>query len=131
MTQTTRLTDEQLETLIEVVFIVAMADGALGDGEVARFRARAAQLEDGRFDSERLDGLMLEAALRLQKEGRDARLAHARTVLADRDARRIALALAVEIARADGLEEPERESARAVGDALGVDRAEVDALLAR
>lgn len=128
--RTTRLTDAQLETLIEVVFIVCLADGELEQAELARVRERLVQLEDGRLHSERVEGLMLDAAVKIQKEGRKARLAHAHDVLGDDEARRIALALAIDVARADGVDSNEREAAMAVADAFSIARADVEKLLA-
>lgn len=128
---TARLTDEQLETLIEVVFIVCLADGELDKGELARVRERLVQLEDGRLRSERVEGLMLDAAVKIQKEGRDARLAHAHRILADGEARKIALALAIDVALADGIDPKEREAAVAVADAFSIARGEVETLLNR
>lgn len=128
---TARLSDEQLETLIEVVFIVCLADGELDKGELARVRERLVQLEDGRLQSERVEGLMLDAAVKIQKEGRDARLAHAHRILADGEARKIALALAIDVALADGIDPKEREAAVAVADAFSIARGEVETLLNR
>lgn len=128
---TARLSDEQLETLIEVVFIVCLADGELDKGELARVRERLVQLEDGRLRSERVEGLMLDAAVKIQKEGRDARLAHAHRILADGEARKIALALAIDVALADGIDPKEREAAVAVADAFSIARGEVETLLNR
>jgi tellurite resistance protein len=129
--RTARLTDEQLETVLEVVLMVCLADGELERGELARIRERATQLEDGRLDRHRTDGLMLDAALKIQKEGRDARLARAARVLGDDEAKRIALALALEVAGADGLDDEERASAEAAARAFSIPRADLDALVAR
>ncbi len=90
--RTQRLTDEQLEALLEVVFVVCLPDGEFGSAELARLRGRLVQLEDGRLRSERVDGLMLRAAVQLEKSSPEARLEHAPRVLGDPTARRIALA---------------------------------------
>ena len=129
--KSTRLDDEQLETLLEVVFMVCFANDDFSEAEQARFRERVAQLEDGRLHSQRVDGLMLQAAMRLEKEGRDARLTHARAVLSDPEARHIALALAIDIALADGIDAKERASVHAVAEALDISADELDAMLER
>lgn len=128
--RTQELTDEQLEALLEVVFAVCLPDGELSRGELSQLRERLAQIEDGRLRPDRTEGVMLRAAMHLEKDGLAARLSHAREVLGDPDARRIALALAIEVAAADGLDDRERKAARVVADALSIAPNELDALLA-
>ncbi|HEY8427065.1 MAG TPA: hypothetical protein VIL20_01770 [Sandaracinaceae bacterium] len=124
-----RPSDEELEVVLEVIFAVCLPDGELSEPELSRLRDRIVQLENGSLRPDRIDGLMLRAAMQLEKEPREARLAHARRVL-DEKARRTALALAIEVASADGLDPRERAAAGAVADALGILPGELDAMLA-
>lgn len=126
---TEALTEGQLGALIEIMFLAAFADGEFSAEEQTNFREVVSRLGDSRLTSDVLSGLMLRAAVQLEREGRGARLAAARTELQDQDARRIALALAADVAAADGIESREREQLRETARALDISEAELDRLV--
>lgn len=127
--QTQELNKDQLGALIEVMFLAAFADGQFSEGEQTNFREVVERLGDTRLDPDAVNGLMLRAAVQLQTEGRTRRLEAARGQLTDINARRIALALAADVAGADGLAGAERKQLFEVAEALGVDHAEIKRLL--
>ncbi|MEZ4227663.1 MAG: hypothetical protein R3B89_00785 [Polyangiaceae bacterium] len=126
---TEALTEGQLGALIEIMFLAAFADGEFSAQEQDNFREVVSRLGDSRLTSDVLSGLMLRAAVQLEREGRSARLAAARTELQDLDARRIALALAADVAGADGIESREREQLKETAKALEISDAELARLV--
>ncbi len=126
---TDHLTDSQLGALIEIMFLAAFADGEFSEQEQANFRDVIESLSDQRLSGEALSGHMLRAAMQLEAEGRAKRLAAACDELPDIDARRIALALAVDVARADGIEPAELSQLTTTAVALGIAPDELERLL--
>ncbi len=129
--QSEALTERQLGALIEIIFLAAFADGEFSAEEQTNFREVVTRLGDSRLTSEQLNGHMLQAAMQLESQGRSARLAAAKAALPDLDARRIALALAADVAGADGIEAREREQLRATAAALEITDAELARLIGR
>lgn len=126
---TQHLSDEQLGALVEVMLVAAMADGEFSDDEKVRFLDFVGSLNDGRLSPTQASGLVLRGAMLLQTEGRDARLAAAKEVLASETAREVSLAMAVNVAAADGLDDAERRQLVEIARVFEVDDATLGELL--
>lgn len=129
--ETQGLSESQLGALIEIMFLAAFADGEFSPEEQTNFREVVTRLGDSRLTTDQLSGHMLRAAVQLESEGRSARLQAAKAALPDPDARRIALALAADVAGADGIEGREHEQLRATAAALEISDAELARLVGR
>ncbi|HEY4159657.1 MAG TPA: TerB family tellurite resistance protein [Polyangiaceae bacterium] len=117
------LGDAKLEALVEIMFLAASADGDFSDIERAHFSKSVESLTDGRIALARLDALISEASLALEREGREARLASVKARLPEAGARRVALALAIQVTAADGIiRTSERELILETAEALEIDR---------
>lgn len=125
---TADLSEGQLQTLVEVILAVAYGDGTLGEAERRALGGYLTRLGDDRFDHAQTDALLLAATMNLERDGVDARLRAARDVLADEEARLVALRLAYGAAKADGLAADERATLERVAQALGLDEDAVDRL---
>lgn len=93
--------DAELHALIEVMFLVASADGEFSIPERRFFMEMVTSLSDGRLDSGDLLVLTERAQSRLDEGGVEARLNALSALLKDETARRLAYALATQIAFAD------------------------------
>ena len=117
------LGDAKLEALVEVMLLAASADGDFSDVERAHFVKSVESLTDGRIAIERLETLVNEARSALEREGREARLADVKARLPEPSARRVALALAIQVTAADGIiRTSERELILETAEALEIDR---------
>jgi tellurite resistance protein len=129
MRPTQALDDAQVSALVEVMLLAAVGDGDFSKAEQGLFVEFLASLKDKRLAPGEANGLVARAAIELETEGRERRLAHAREVLADEQAREIAVALAVSVASVDGLDDRERDAILQIADALGVGRDTAEALM--
>jgi tellurite resistance protein len=116
------LSDDKLEALVEMMYLAAAADGEFSDVERQQFVANLETLTDGRLGRGRLEELLLQAAKDLESSGRDARLISVKDRLPEKGARRVALALAVQVMAADGIiRTSERELIMETADVLEID----------
>ena len=121
----------KLEALIELMFLAAYADGEFGAEERAHFGQSIQSLTDRSISRESLDELLSRIESQLKEAGRVARLAALKEALGDAGARKVALALAIQVTMADGIiRTTEREVLLEISEGLGIDR-EVAADLVR
>ncbi len=115
----------QLEALVEMMFLAASADGELADEEKKLFESSIESLTDGKLGGAALSALLDRAKQELDGSSRDARLASVKERLPDGGARKVALALAIQVTAADGIiRTSERELIMDTADALEIDRDE-------
>ena len=116
------LNDEKIEALIEMMFLAAAADGELSDAEHKQFVVSAENLTARLMTGDALEALLVRAKKDLDASGRDARLAAVKARLPDVSARKLALALAIQIAASDGVvRTSERELIMDTAAALDID----------
>jgi len=116
------LSDEKVEALVEIMYLAATADGELGAEERARFEESAERLTSRVIVGAELEKLLARARADLARAGRDARLAAVKARLPDMEARKLALALAIQITAADGVvRTSERELILHTAAALDID----------
>lgn len=126
------LGDAKVEALVEVMLLAASADGDFSDVERDHFLKSVESLTDGRIARARLDTLVKEATLALERDGREARLASVKARLPDAGARRVALSLAIQVTAADGIiRTSERELILETAEALEIDRDEAADLVSK
>lgn len=124
-TLVTALGVEKLEALIEMMFLAASADGDFSDVERSYFLGSVESLTDGRLSRARLEQLLDTAKRELDATSRDARLTAVKERLPDARARKVALALAIQVTAADGIiRTSERELIMETAEALEIDRNE-------
>ena len=117
------LGDAKLEALVEVMLLAASADGDFSEVERNHFMKSVESLTDGRIAGTRLETLIREANLALERDGREARLASVKARLPEANARRVALSLAIQVTAADGIiRTSERELILETAEALEIDR---------
>ncbi|MBM4362141.1 MAG: hypothetical protein FJ104_05635 [Deltaproteobacteria bacterium] len=116
------LTDDKIEALVEMMYLAATADGSLDEPERVAFHAHAERLTASVVTGARLEALLARIAAAVETEGRDARLEGVKARLPDASARRLALALAIQISAADGVvRTSERELVMETAAALEID----------
>ena len=125
------LMDAQFEAILEVMFLAAIADSDVSSDEQRAFTTLLESLTDRRLSGTQLDALIVRFQQNLHDQGRGARFAAARERLTTTATRRTALALVIQIARADGvLRASERTLIFEMAEALELDRDVAEALLA-
>jgi tellurite resistance protein len=126
-----RLPLEELEALVEVVFLGASSDGELSAEEHEVFAHTVRQLADERIGT-RLGELVSRFKQALATSGRAARLQALRAEIPKPSARRLALELAIQVAAVDGsIRGAERELILDTAEALGIERALAASLVRR
>lgn len=124
-TLVTALGVEKLEALVEMMFLAASADGDFSEVERNYFLGSVESLTDGRLSRTRLEQLLDTAKRELDATSRDARLTAVKERLPDARARKVALALAIQVTAADGIiRTSERELIMETAEALEIDRDE-------
>jgi tellurite resistance protein len=121
-------TTEQLEALVEVMFVAAMGDDELSRPERRQLTDFALSLSGGALQPADVAGLLAKAATVLQAEGAEARLAHVAATLVGDSARSLAFGLALAVASADGLGPEKKAVLDSIGRALDIDEATQAAL---
>jgi uncharacterized tellurite resistance protein B-like protein len=117
------LAEPKLEALVEMMFLAAAADGDFSDVERTHFLKSVESLTDGRLQKPKIEALLVQAAIALEKEGREARLASVKSRLPEAGARKVALSLAIQVTAADGIiRTSERELILETAEALDIDR---------
>jgi tellurite resistance protein len=113
------LADDELEALVETMFLVAFSDGSYCEPERARFSNSVSVLTGGRLAGIRFDHVIDKVVLRLAEHGMPACVAALQKRLARPEIRSVALILASDIAAADGVLHPaERRLLIALADAF-------------
>jgi tellurite resistance protein len=126
------LGDAKLEALVEVMLLAASADGDFSEVERNHFMKSVESLTDGRIAGARLETLITEASVALERDGREARLASVKARLPEANARRVALSLAIQVTAADGIiRTSERELILETAEALEIDRDEAANLVSQ
>jgi tellurite resistance protein len=116
------LSNEKIEALIEIMYLAATADGELGAAEQKRFTESAERLTSRVVAGPELQALLTRAKADLDASDRDTRLAAVKARLPDMEARKLALALAIQITAADGIvRTSERELILHTAAALDID----------
>jgi len=119
------LSDEKLEALLEMMVLAASADGEFSQVEREHFQNSVESLSDNRLSKDKVGELLERAQQELERSGRNARLASVKERLPDAGARKVALALAIQVTAADGLiRTSERELIMDTAEALEIDRDE-------
>jgi tellurite resistance protein len=119
------LGEAKLEALVEMMFLAASADGEFSESERKYFVDSIESLTDGRLAGEKLQKLVDDAKRALDGAGREARIQHVKERLPDAGARKVALALAIQVTAADGIiRTSERELILETAEALEIDRDE-------
>ena len=126
------LSSAKLDALVEMMFLAASADGDFSDVERLHFLQSVESLTDGRLAKAALEGLLDRAKKDLDASGREARLSAVKERLPDAGARKVALALAIQVTAADGIiRTSERELIMDTAEALEIDRDEAADLVAK
>jgi uncharacterized tellurite resistance protein B-like protein len=121
----TGLGEEKLFALVEMMFLAASADGEFSGSERKYFVEGIESLTDGRLGGAKLEELLSRAKKDLAADGREARLKEVKARLPDARARKVALALAIQVTAADGLiRTSERELILETAEMLEIDRDE-------
>jgi uncharacterized tellurite resistance protein B-like protein len=114
--------EAKLEALVETMFLAAAADGEFSEVERTQFVANLESLTDGRLNRASLSALLHRAERKLSEQGRLQRLESVKERLPELGARRVALALAVQVIAADGvIRTSERELILETANVLGID----------
>ena len=126
------LSSAKLDALVEMMFLAASADGDFSDVERLHFLQSVESLTDGRLAKAALEGLLDRAKKDLDASGREARLSAVKERLPDVGARKVALALAIQVTAADGIiRTSERELIMDTAEALEIDRDEAANLVSK
>jgi tellurite resistance protein len=113
------LTSEELEALVETMFLVAFADGEYGEAEREHFEKCVDMLTDGRMSGSSFDHVIQRMVTQMQTAGRDGYIGSIKRRLPSPHLRQIALILAMDMAAADGVLHPnERSFIEALGSAF-------------
>ncbi|MBI4704132.1 MAG: TerB family tellurite resistance protein [Deltaproteobacteria bacterium] len=119
---------DQLEALVETMYLAADADGEFSPSELQQLaesiRALARNSEhQAALAGDNLTALLERASAELGRDGREARLAAVRSRLGEEGARKAAFGLAVMVTAADGImRTSEREFILDLAEALDLDR---------
>lgn len=97
---------EQLEALVETMYLVAFSDGEFSPPERARFADAVATLTDGRLSGDSFAHVVERVGRQLEDEGIHACLAELAKRLPDQSHREAAMILASDMAAADGVLHP-------------------------
>jgi uncharacterized tellurite resistance protein B-like protein len=119
------LGEQKLFALVEMMFLAASADGEFSAAERKYFIDGIESLTDGKLAGPELEQLLARAKQDLESAGREARLSDVKARLPDAGARRVALALAIQVSAADGIiRTSERELILETAETLEIDRDE-------
>ena len=116
------LKSDELEALVETMYLVAFADGDFGEEERAHFHLCVDRLTGGRLTGDAFEHLVDRVVSQLATEGHEGCVAAIKQRLPTDELRQIALILASDMALADGILHPaEREVVAALASSLGID----------
>jgi tellurite resistance protein len=118
-----RLRNEQVDALVEVMLLAAAADGELSIEEVDQLQNCLLEVDELWLTQIDLERRLTEAHQRIAGADRATRLSTAKAILSDIDTRRAALELAIRVMAADGvMRTSERELILETAEALDIDR---------
>jgi tellurite resistance protein len=110
---------DQLEALVETMYLVAFSDGSYGAAERSHFARSVEMLTEGRVAGPEFEHVVTRMVARMQAEGRDGCVASLKQRLPTPELRQVALILAVDMAAADGVLDPrERRFIEGLGRAF-------------
>ena len=116
------LSDDKIAALVEIMYLAATADGEFSKEEREQFVQNAERLTANLVTGDRLENILAQAQAALDASGRDDRLRAVKDRLPDAAARKLALALAIQVTAVDGIiRTSERELILETADALGID----------
>jgi tellurite resistance protein len=118
-----RLRNDQVDALVEVMLLAAAADGELSIEEVDQLQNCLLEVDELWLTQIDLERRLTEAHQRIAGSDRATRLSTAKAILSDVDTRRAALELAIRVMAADGvMRTSERELILETAEALDIDR---------
>lgn len=88
----------ELHALVEIMYLVAAADGEFSFDERRFFLDMVSSLSEGRIDSTELLGIVERARAHLESRGLTRRLEELHEILADETSRRLAYGLGMQVA---------------------------------
>ena len=111
----------KLEALVEMMYLAAAADGEFSDIEQEHFKKSVQSLTDDRIKGHELEQLIDKAKKDLADNGMDKCIESVKERLPETGARKVALALAIQVAAADGIiRTSERELILETAEVLGI-----------
>lgn len=114
--------EPKLEALVEVMVLAASADGDFAPEERERLERNIETLTSRRVAGDKLHGLLASLEARIESEGRATRLAAVKAALGQKQARIVALDLALQVMASDGIiRTSERELILETAEALEID----------
>jgi tellurite resistance protein len=121
-----RFDQPKLEAIVEMMLLAASADGDFAPEERERLERNIQTLTSRRVQGPGLSELLSTMAENIAKEGRAARLEAVKTALGDAGTRKVALDLALQVMKEDGvMRTSERELVLEIAEAFEIDRDEV------
>jgi tellurite resistance protein len=119
------LSDDRLAALVEVMFLAASSDEEFSDIERQHFVQSVESLTDHRLSGSELAELLEKVQQELAASDRSSRLRAVKDRLPEPAARKVALALAIQVTAADGIiRTSERELILEAAEILDIDRDE-------
>ena len=113
----------KVEALVEAMFLAATADGDFASEESMQFSATIGALTDRKLDPDAIYRLVGELTLKLQGEGRQARMSSIAQRLPEGKPRETALILAAAISKSDGeVKSVENDFIADLAEALGIEQ---------
>lgn len=117
------LEEPKIEALVEMMVLAASADGDFAPEERARLERNVLSLTSRRLAADHLSEMLGELERRIAAEGRAKRLEAVKVALGDVHVRKVALDLALQVMKEDGvLRTTERELILEIAEALEIDR---------
>ncbi|NUP05040.1 MAG: hypothetical protein HOW73_03150 [Polyangiaceae bacterium] len=117
--------EPKIEALVEMMVLAASADGEFAPEERARLERNITTLTSRRIEGSRLTELLGALEKRIASDGRAARLDAVKVALGDKGSRKVALDLALQVMKEDGiLRTSERELILETAEALEIDPSE-------
>ncbi|MBK8936651.1 MAG: TerB family tellurite resistance protein [Polyangiaceae bacterium] len=117
------LDEPKIEALVEMMVLAASADGDFAPEERARLERNVLSLMSRRLGAEHLPSMLADLERRIAEQGRAKRLLAVKVALGDAGSRRVALDLALQVMKEDGvLRTTERELILEIAEALEIDR---------
>ncbi len=124
------LKGEELEALVETMYLVAFADGDYAEAEREHFHRSVELLTAGRLTGAAFEHLIERVAGQLHRDGHDRCVASIKERLPSAELRQVALILASDMAFADGVLHPaERAVVTALATSFGVNAAATQVII--
>lgn len=127
----TLLDEDQLDAMVEAIYLAAFSDGSFSPIEREHFASALELLTDGRVDDARLAQVQERLGASVASLGRERCLASIASRLQSDTLRHVAFVLALDMVAADGRVLPaERNFLEDFAAALGIERTEAGAMMA-